>query len=440
MKSGMAKQNFWDRTEDYALECVPPARRKTWWSITFVMMAIGINISALVLGVTLANGMQLGDALAAILLGSVLLGLLAAGCAVVGSRTGLSTPMIACFAFGRNGARVVALVLAVTSLGWFGVQVGFLGSNLSSALESFGWQVSPAWLAIGGGVLMTWTAIFGYPSMERLSRWSVPLMVGLISIALLLLFAKSPALNARPVTAPMSFASAVAFVFSILVSGAATFPDLSRYARSTRDAVLGAFFGLLLGNSIMLVLAVLLAKHTGEADLIRLFAAVNMGVAALLVLTVSQWAINAANLYSASLAFPVVAPEARIPKAAYAIAAGLLGTALGASGIADHFLEFLLVLSIAITPSSGAYCAYYFVTRWGTFPAHPPSLVRITLFAWGAGVLCAWLTTPNDPASYMFGAGALTLTTIPPLDGLLVAFAIVCIPALRRRVLEPVAQ
>lgn len=422
-------ENFWTATEDFVLESVPEDRRKNWISIALVMTGVGINVTSLILGITLANGMSTADAVAAVLLGSLLLGVLGVFCSIVGSRTGLSTPMITYFAFGRAGARAVALLLGVVSLGWFGVQAGFLGNNLSSALDGFDIHI-PAWsLALAGGVLMTCTAVIGYGALERLSRWAVPLMVGLILIALSLLVMRgSPhPIPLRAARATMQFPTAVAFVFSILVSAAATFPDLSRYALRTRDAAIGAFVGLLFGNSIMLLLAIVLARYTGEADLMRLFATVNMGVAAVLVLTLSQWVTNAANLYSASLAFPVMAPEARIPKAIYAIVAGALGTLLGASGIAGHFLEFLLILSISITPIGGAYVGYYFVTLRGQFPSNPPNVVVVPTVAWLAGVLCSWLTTPNDPAGSMYGAAMFVLTTVPPVDGFLVALLIVCV-------------
>ena len=426
--------DFWERTEDYVLEAVPQARRKSWFSIAVIMMGVGINVTSLILGVTLANGMSTGRAIAAVAVGSLLLAILGVVCSVIGSRSGLSTPMIACYAFGRAGARIVALLLGIVSLGWFGVQAGFLGQNLASLLQSFGWHLPASWLAMAGGVLMTWTAVFGYRALDRLSRWAVPLMVALIAIAVTLLIMRTAAPAPwSGAAASMSFGSAVAFVFGILVSAAATFPDLSRYALSTRDAAVGAFVGLLLGNSVMLIVAIVLARYTGEADLVRMFAATNMSVAAVLVLTLSQWVTNAANLYSASLAFPVVAPEARIPKAIHAIAAGVLGTALGASGIADHFLQFLLILSIGITPIGGAYVAYYFVTLRGTFLAEPPNVIMLPLVGWLAGVLCAWLTTAQDPASGNFGAGLFTLSTVPPLDGFAVAFLVVCLPSLYRR-------
>jgi cytosine permease len=427
------QEDFWKRTEDFALEPVPQAERKPWWSITLIMVGIGIDVPGLVLGLTFANGMELRDGIVAVLIGSTMLGILAAFCAVVGSRTGLSTPMITRFAFGEHGARVIALLMGLASLGWFGMQVGLMGNTLASWLKISGWEVPATMLAVLGGVLMTWTAVFGYRSMDRLSTWSVPLMIVLVATAMILMFSTHPEMKARPITAPMGIAAAAVFAFSIFVNGAIQFPNFSRYARNTRHAVIGAFLGLLLGNSLVLIAGMLLAKYTGEADLMRLFTSVHMGVFALIVLVLAQWTTNAANLYSASLSFPIAAPEARIPKAVYAIAAGVIGTLFGATGAADQFLNFLSILAMTLAPVAGAYTGFYFVTRRGNFPSQPPKVVPSCLLAWVAGSFCSWLTLPHDPTGQQVGAGLFTLTGLSPVDGFLVAFAIAALSPMLAR-------
>src|SRR5690625_2996498 len=110
---------------DYARESVPQSERKRWFSISLVWIAVGIDLSAVIFGVELGSGMSFNDALISVLIGSALLGVLAAFCAYVGAATGLSTSMISRFTFGNAGAKLVSLFLALALLGWFGVQTGF---------------------------------------------------------------------------------------------------------------------------------------------------------------------------------------------------------------------------------------------------------------------------------------------------------------------------
>ncbi|AMP12767.1 permease for cytosine/purine, uracil, thiamine, allantoin family protein [Collimonas pratensis] len=398
--------------------------------MTVIMIAIGFDIAAFMIGVALAKGLTLADAICSALLGSTLLGLLAISCSIVGSRTGLSTTRIAWFAFGHYGARPIALISGISLLGWFGVQAGFLGSNLADIFETFGMHIPAAVFSIGGGILMTSTAIYGYRSMERLSRWTVPALIFTMGMAITLLFLRNKGLAPQAVVHPIKFTAATGYVIGGFLSAVSCFPDISRYARSTRDAALGAFFGFFLGNSLMLVIAIVLAKYTGEADVVKLFSGLHMAAFAIVVLTLAQWAVNTSNIYSISLAFSNVVPEAGIPKAVYAIAAGIVGTALAAAGLADHFLNFLVMMSIVIAPIGGAYSGYYFLTLRGQLPKTAPAVVPITLLAWFVGILFGWLTMRSDPGNGLFGAGAFTLTTVSPVDGFLIAFLVSGLPSL----------
>jgi cytosine permease len=421
----------------HALEPVPQSERKTWWSITLLMIAVGMDLAGLLLGLELAKGLGLWAAVAAVLLGSTLLGLLGIVCSVVGARTGLSSAMIAASAFGREGARLVALLTGLSMLGWFAVQAGFLGNNLASALTLLGIHAPAAPLSACGGLLMTWTAIYGYRAMERLSRWTVPLMALLIGTALVLELSRLGTAQAMPAAQPMNFFAATSFVVGTFIAGVSTFPDFSRYARSTKDAVFGAFFGFLIGNSVTLIIAVVLAKFTGEADLIRLFASLHMSLAAVVVFVFAQWTGNTSNLYSAGLAFSVVGRGAGISNTHYVIGLGLIGTALALAGIADAFLGFLLILSMLIAPIGGAYSGRYFIVLQGRFPDRPERYVGSSLLAWACGSTAAWASTPHDPGAGLYGLGLVSLTTIPPVDGFLVAFLTACLPAFAGRPRQP---
>ncbi|AOI68549.1 cytosine permease [Burkholderia ubonensis] len=417
------KPNIWEKTQDFALEPVPAGSRRSWLSMTVIMVAIGFDVGAFLIGIALANGLSLVKAILAALSGSTLLGLLAISCAVVGSRTGFSAARVAWFSFGHYGARLIALLSGLSLLGWFGVQDGFLGNNLADIFATLGFHVPGPLFSVCGGILMTSTAIYGYRSMETLSKWSVPALMLTMGLAIAVLFARG-GLSEHAPPHPIRFTVAMGYVLSGFLASVSSFPDISRYARSTKDAALGAFFGFFLGNSLMLVIAIVLSKYTGESNLVKLFASLHMTLCAVIVLTLAQWVTNTSNIYSISLAFSNVAPEAGIPKAVYAIGAGAVGTTLAVAGIADHFLNFLVMMSIVVAPIGGAYSGYYFLCLRGRLPERAPALVPRSLLAWISGAILGWLTMRFDPLNGLYGLGVFSLTTVPPVDGFLLAFAI----------------
>ena len=94
---------------DYAREVVPMQERKKWLSISLIWIAVGIDLSAMLFGAQLGAGMAFNDALLSVVIGSLILGVLAAFCAYVGAATGLSTSMISRSAFGSSGAKIVSV-------------------------------------------------------------------------------------------------------------------------------------------------------------------------------------------------------------------------------------------------------------------------------------------------------------------------------------------
>jgi len=149
-------------TSDFAREAVPKELRRSWFSMFSVLVAIGVDLSAVMLGAELANGMPINQAILSVCVGSLLLSILCTICAIVGSSTNLSTAMITKYVFGKYGAQVFSIVLGISLLGWFGVQVGFFATNAHTVLQdAFHVSINVKLLSLIGGLLMMTTAILG---------------------------------------------------------------------------------------------------------------------------------------------------------------------------------------------------------------------------------------------------------------------------------------
>ena len=106
---------------NYERERVPEKDRKRWLSISMVWIAIGIDLSGMFMGVALSQGMAFWTAIAAVAIGSIILGVLAIGTTYIGAKAGLSTGMISRISFGKKGASLMGAIMGISSLGWFGV-------------------------------------------------------------------------------------------------------------------------------------------------------------------------------------------------------------------------------------------------------------------------------------------------------------------------------
>lgn len=393
---------------DYSLEPIPEHSRRTWVGMFLTLMAIGVDLSSVILGTELSNAMPVGTAISAVLFGSLCAAFLYTACSLVGANTKLSTAMITEHVFGKLGGKLFALVIGISLLGWFGVQLGFFADNAHIILKSmFNMDVSVQILSAIGGFLMLLTAISGYRALEKLSVFSVPFLVALMMVTLAMALNK----NGLPATTefenPMTFMQGVSFAISIIIVGAIVSPDIGRWAKTKKDCMISSFFGVILGNSFMIVVSILLMKSFNNMDIMNLFMVLGLGIPGVIVLTLAQWTTNTSNIYSSSLGFSVIFKK--IAKLKITLALGFVGTALAVLGIYDKFIDFLMILSIAVAPVGGIYvCEYYLVKkRLVDVTKTTKKADKVTLTAWLIGTTVSYFTT----------YGYMTLTTLPPMDG-----------------------
>ncbi|CAK6480947.1 cytosine permease [Peribacillus castrilensis] len=407
---------------DFAREAVPKELRRSWFSMFSVLVAIGVDLSAVMLGAELANGMPLNQAILSVCVGSLILAILCTICAIVGASTNLSTSMITKYVFGKYGAQVFSIVLGISLLGWFGVQVGFFATNAHTVLQdAFHVSINVKVLSLIGGLLMMTTAIFGYRAIEKLSVWSVPLLLGLMLFTLFLTLKNYSIPVSIPKAGGFTFGSAISLVISIFIVGATVQPDISRWAKSKKDAIIATFFGIFIGNSFMIILAILMSKAMGTDDMMKIFITLGLAIPGILVLTLAQWTTNTSNLYSSSLGFSIV--FTKIQKEWLTIILGIIATILAVLGIYDQFLSFLNILAIIIAPIGGIYVAEYFFvkTEFQRYDLHleAKAVVNRSIIAWVAGMLITYLTTAQPSGLALF-----SLTSVSALDGVLSGFIV----------------
>lgn len=407
---------------DYELGTVPASERKGWLPIAGIWIAIGIDLSGTIMGVSLGSGLPFGDALAATIIGSIFLSLLAMACTYVGAATGLTSAMLSRAVFGRVGGLVIAVAMAISSLGWFGVQTGFFADNARIAFdEMFGLSVPVQVFTVIGGALMILTALWGYRSIQRLSSWAVPLLIALLALAVVMAFMQFGTGNLFKDVAPaFTFGGAVSLVMGIFVFGVIVSPDIARWAKTPKQAMAAGFVGFFVGNSLIVIVSLVLSRVMGTEDFMRMFFMLGLGGVAIVVLTLAQWTTNTNNLYSAALNLSAVFPK--VSRRSLTLIGGVVAIAAALAGIYDAFIPFISLMGTFIAPYGGVYLADFFTNvkgRLRTGNTAVPKVDAWAFVAWAIGCVAGLLTTnPSDG----FGVGVMTLTTIPALDAILVAF------------------
>lgn len=401
--------------ENYALKQVPDDMKRGWKSIFCVLVAIGVDLSSVILGAELANSMPLDKAILSVVVGSFLSAILYTLCSLVGSSTSLSTSMITKYVFGDIGAKVFSLAIGISLLGWFGVQVGFFSENASLLFNNFNINIDVRILSLVGGLLMMSTVIYGYRAMEKLSVYSVPLLLVLMFLTIFLGFKANgvPTIEAN-MEQTMTFAQGVSLAVSIIIVGAIISPDISRWAKSRRDCTISSFFGILFGNSFMIIVSIILVKCMGTSEIMNIFLALGLAIPGMIVLTLAQWTTNTSNIYSSALSIALVVKKVSQKK--LTIILGLIATLLAVLGIYEGFINFLNILGIVVAPVGGVYIAEYYIVKKAFKNIEDESsvnpIVTRSIVAWVIGIVITTLST----------YGFITLSTISPLDGFITGF------------------
>ncbi|MEH2920190.1 cytosine permease [Samsonia erythrinae] len=403
---------------DYEYERVPVSARKNWYVIALIWLAMGIDISGLFLGAFLSGGLPFSQAVSATLIGSAFLGVLAALCANVGYGCGLSTTLLSISVFGRLGGKIIGIFSAVSLVGWFAFQLDFFGVMLQKSLLHY--QVEPGrfLVLVFGMILMTSTAIWGVRALGKLSVFSVPLMLMLI-ITGLILSAKNHADIPLPIIkTPISMGNAISYVVSIWILSVVMSPDIARYAKTRKDALLGAGLGFFLGNSSTILVALILTYLVGTEDLVEVFFSIGLGMSAIVILIFAQWTTNSTNLVSASLGLSAVIRSFSRPILVVLMA--IAGLGLAYNGMINNFTQFLSLLGVLISPIAGVYLVeYYFIksSRLKNNVSDAPFLNVAAAISWLFGSIVSLLTSPDF-------FDLFTISSISALDGVVVSMAI----------------
>ncbi|PTP27098.1 cytosine permease [Vibrio splendidus] len=403
------------KIDDFELEPVPEKAKRSWWVISLIWLAIGIDISGLFLGSILSSGIGFEDALLATFIGSGLLAVIAMLCANIGFQAGVSTPLVSSAVFGRNGGKILGFINGISLVGWFAFQADFFAFIMVDALAKYDIIISHLTALIGGSVLMMMTAIYGVRALGKLSIYSVPLMVTLITIGLFMA-ADYQGGAAPTIEDPLTLGQAISFVMSIWILAAVAAPDIARYAKTRRDAILGAGIGFLVGNSAIILIALILTKMTGTDDLVEVFFTLGLGMAAIIVLVFAQWTTNSSNLTSGGLCMSMVLPK--IPRPVLVVIMTIVGIGIAQLGMVNKFTDFLMLLSVTIAPAAGVYIVQYYVLDSTKMSFENIQQVPAWMFkglaSWAFGTAFSACTAPEFFNLFSF-------TSISALDGILAA-------------------
>jgi len=398
--------------DDYSLTRVPMSARQSLWSITIVRVGALATISQFILGASLGYGMTFWQAFWATMFGSVILQVISFLLGYAGAREGLSTSLLSRWTgFGKHGSSIIGAVIAISCIGWFGVQNSVFANGI---VEATGGKLSLPVAATITGLGVTVLVIFGFKLLSITATITVPLFLLAVGYGIFKVLKDHSIIDlmsASPAGEPMSMGAAATMVAGGFIIGAVITPDFSRFAKNGKDVFWMATIGVLIGELGINMIAVLMALAAKTNDVVSIMVTTSGWFGAFVVI-LSTVKINNLNLYSSSLGFTNIFDSVfniKLNRGMVTLVIGVIGTVLSIMGILDHFVGFLTFLGVLVPPIAGIIVVEYFILKThrkeldesrkeGKLPEKISNMHPVTFIAWIAGFASGYLITIGIPS------------------------------------------
>ena len=407
---------------------------------------LGVSLLVIVAGAALVPALSLPDALAAIVLGSLIGNLMLAVAGAIGADARVPGMVLMRAPLGRRGSYLPTTINVLQGLGWSVFELLIIATAAAALSDKvFGFGAQSLWTLVFGAVTLALALMgpigFVRRFVRRVAVWAVP--AALVYLTWWTLHdAHLSELWHTPGQGGLSVWQGADVVVGITVSWVPYAPDYTRFCRDRRGAFLGTGIGYLLPDMWLLALGAVLVLSRGLSDPAALPTAVVAGgfaaTLALFALLVTETDEAFANVYSAAVSLQNLVPRA--PQRV--LIGGVTLTAVVGALVVDlvSYQSFLLLLGSFFVPLFAVLLAdwltagrHYSESDVFGAPGWRPGLV----LAWAAGFAVYQWLYPTGPGWWVDAVGKLS----PPDWGIgatvpsfLVAFALsaaVCVASRR---------
>ena len=355
-----------EKIDDYPVSRVPLSVRLPFLNVALVHIGMLTALEQFMLGAVLGHSMTLGQAFLAIFIGSAIFGVVTIGLGYAGMKEGMSGSLLARWCgFGRIGSVLIGLVIAVSLIGWFGVQNAVFAKALNFAMAD---KLGFGWSAALSGIALTLLVAFGFRALRFTAKIAVPMfviVVGYISIMTLSGHNIAELIASAPNGEAISISAGATMVVGGCIVASLITPDMTRYSQKGKHVFWMTMLSIIVGEFMVNGLAIIIARALNTADVVTIMSQAAGGIG-LIAVIFSTLRVNDINLYSSSLGIANAIEGVTGKKLRYVsitLVIGVIGTLLSVAGILDRFIDFLTLLGVLFPPIIGVMLVDYYILR-----------------------------------------------------------------------------
>ena len=391
-----------DEKANWGIEPVPERLRVLGlFDLTLLWGNLGVSLLVIVIGSFLVPALSLPEAVAAIVVGSLIGNAMLAAAGMIGAHGRVPGMVLTRAPLGERGSYAPTVLNVAQCIGWATFELIIIAAAASALSdELFGVGARWAWTLFFGVIALAMALLGPIGFVRRFIRKFAVVAVP-VSVVYLTWWALRDASLGELWRADGEGGQTIwlgmDLVIAITVSWVPLAADYTRFGRNRSSAFWGTGLGYFVAGTWMLLLGSILVLSRGVAEPKELPAAVVAGgvaaILALVAVTVDETDEAFANVYSAAVSVQNLFP--RVPQRLLIVAISVVAT-IGALAVdLERYQSFLYLLGAFFVPLLGVLLADWLLARHRYEPAEifrAPELRPDLLLTWLIGfAVYQWL-------------------------------------------------
>ena len=321
------------------------------FSNSLIWFGAGVSIAEILTGTYFAP-LGFGKAMAAILLGHLIGGLMMFAAGMIGGREKKSAMETVKMSFGRKGSLLFAALNVLQLVGWTAIMIydGALAAN--GILKTGAW----VWAVVIGVLIIAWILI----GLTNLGKVNTVAMLVLTLVLFKVIFFGANGAEAL-VSGDLSFGAAVELAVAMPLSWLPLISDYTREAEKPFAATLSSVIVYSIVSVFMYMIGMGAAIYTGETDIAQIMVKAGFGIVGLLIIVFSTVTTTFLDAYSAGVS--AVSISKKIPEKWAAVVVTIIGTIAAIVYPMDNITDFLYLIGSVFAPMIAVQIADYFILK-----------------------------------------------------------------------------
>ena len=351
--------------------------RTSVFSNGLIWFGAGVSLAEILTGTYFAP-LGFGKAMAAILLGHLIGGLMMFAAGMIGAKERKSAMETVKMSFGSKGSLLFAFLNVLQLIGWTAIMI-YDGALAADGMLHTGLWV---WALVIGALIALWI-IVGLTNLGKINTIAMAALFILSLILFKVIFFGTQAAAPMVDDGSLTFGAAVELAVAMPLSWLPLISDYTREAEKPFAATLASVVTYSLVSIFMYMIGMGAAIYTGEYDIAQIMLKTGLGIVGLLIIVFSTVTTTFLDAYSAGVS--AVSISNKIKEKWAALVVTVIGTIAAIVYPMDNITDFLYLIGSVFAPMIAVQIADYFILKKAD--AQGRSFVWKNLIIWLIGFI-----------------------------------------------------